>query len=88
MIARGSGSGSRSGSGSGSVVKPIDERMRDVITAEVSHDILNATMVISGTVKEDIMEIMDERLRSFQSEIIGGQVGAPEFFRVRDPIII
>ena len=69
---RGSGSRSGSGSGSGSGADPIDERLRELIIAEVTHDILDASLVIFGTVKEGIMEIMEEQLRSFQAEIVGG----------------
>nr|KAJ0188621.1 hypothetical protein LSAT_V11C900471890 [Lactuca sativa] len=74
MITRGTGSGSGSGSGSGT--DPMDERLHDLITAEVTHCILDANLVIFGTVKEGIIEIMDERIRSFQAEIAAGQIGA------------
>ena len=44
MTTRGdSGSGSGAGLGSGLRVKPIDERLCELITAEVTHDILDAT---------------------------------------------
>ena len=64
MVTRGGsglGSGSRSGSGSGA--EPIDERLRDLIATEVTHDILDATPMIFGTIKEGIMEIMEEWLK-------------------------
>ena len=96
--AGGSGSGSRSGSGDGT--KPIDERLHELIAVDLTRVILDATPVIFGTVKEGMMEIMEERLREFIAEIFVGQVGArtpslwefkacraPEFFEVRDPII-
>ena len=38
--------------------------------------ILDATPVIFETVKEGMMEIMEERLRSSKAEIAAGQVGA------------
>ena len=56
----GSGSGSGSKLGSGSGVEPIDERLRDLIATEVTRGILDGTPVIPCTVKEVIMEIMEE----------------------------
>ena len=66
MTMRG-GSVSRSGSGLGSGlgVEPIDERLCKLIATEVTRDILDATPLIFGTIKEGIMEIMEERLHSF-----------------------
>ena len=52
----------RGGSGSGSGVEPIDVRLRELITTEVTRDILDVTSTIFGTVKEGIMDIMEERL--------------------------
>ena len=77
----------------------MDERLRNLIANEVTRGILNATLVIFGIVKEGIMEIMDEMLRSFRVQIAAGQIGARaplfrefkvcgahESFRVRDSI--
>ena len=94
------GSGSGSGAGSGGPTDGIDERLRELIAAEVTRGILDATPVIFGTVKEGMMEIMEERLRAFRADISAGQggartpsfrefkaCGAPEFSGVRDPIV-
>ena len=70
--AGGSGSGSGSGAGSGSPTDGIDERLRELIAAEVMKDILDATPVIFGTVKEGMMEIMEERLRAFRADVSVG----------------
>ena len=91
--------GSGSGSGLGSCAEPIDEGLYELIAAELTHGILDATSMIFGTVKEGIMEIMEEQVRSFRSEIAAGQIGTqtpsfrefkvcgvPEFFGVKDPI--
>ena len=95
----GSGSGSGLGSGSGFGAEPIDERLHELIEAEVTRGILDATPVIFGTVKEGIIEIMEEQLRSFRAEIVAGQIGTrtpsfrefkacgvSDFFGVKDPI--
>ena len=83
--------GSRSRSGYDT--DPIDERLHELIATEVTRGILDATPVIFGTVKEGMMEIMKERIRSIRVEIASSQVeaptplfkefkacGAPEFF--------
>ena len=51
--------------GSGSSVEPVDERLRELIATEVTPDILDATPVIFGTIKEGILDLMEERPRSF-----------------------
>ena len=66
----------------------------------VTRGILDATLVIFRTVKEGMMDIMEERLMSFRAEIVAGQVGARtpsfqefmacgalEFFGVSKPIV-
>ena len=58
------GSGSRSGSGD--TTKTIDERLRELIAVEVTRGILDATPMIFGTIKEGMMDILEERLRSFR----------------------
>ena len=70
--AGGSGSGSGSENGSGDTTDSIDERLCELIAAEVTKGILDATPVIFGAVKEGIMEIMEKRLRSFRTEIVAG----------------
>lgn len=73
---RGSGSGSGSKSGSGYATEPIDERLCKLIRTEVTMGVLDTTPVIFGTTKEGMMEIMEELLKSFRSNIATGQVGA------------
>ena len=70
----GSRLGSRFGSGDGT--KPIDERLCELIAVEVMRGILDATPIIFGTVKEGMMEIMEERLRAFRVDTTAGQVRA------------
>lgn len=57
--------GSGPGSGSDNDTEPIDERLCKSIAAVVTRGILNATPVIFGTIKEGMMEIVEERLKSF-----------------------
>ena len=71
MITRGG-----SGSGSSSGTEPINERICELILVEVTCGILDATSMLFGTIKEGIMELMDERLRKFRVEIATGQIGA------------
>ena len=44
--------------------------MWEVILSEITCDILEQTHVIFGTVKEEIMEIPDEHLGAFHTEIM------------------
>ena len=93
MSTRGGGSGSGLGDGT----EPIDKRMRELISFEI-RDSLEQSHVIFNTVNEGIMEILDERLGAFCTDImvIMGSLtlsfqefracGAPEFFREKDPI--
>ena len=74
--AGGSASGLGSGAGSGDTTEPIDERLSELIAIEVTRCILDATSVIFRTVKEGMMEIMEERIRAFRVEIVVCQVGA------------
>ena len=50
--------------------------MRKLIVVEVARGTLDATPVFFGTVKEGMMEIMEEWLRAFRSDIVAVQVGA------------
>lgn len=69
------GSGPGFEAGSGDTTDVIDERMHKLIAAEVTRGILDASPVIFGMVKEGIMEIMEERLRSFRAELAAGRWG-------------
>ena len=44
-----------SGSSSGSSSEPVNERLCELITTEVSRDILDATPMIFCTIKEEIL---------------------------------
>ena len=65
VITRGGDSNSSYGSGSGSGIEPIDERLRMFIAAKVTCGIVDATKAMFGTIKEGIMELLDERIRAF-----------------------
>ena len=98
LITRG-GSGSGLGSCFGSGTKSIDERLREFILAEFIRGILDPTPVLLGTIKEGIMDLMDERISLLRADIVEGHIrartpsfrefkacGAPEFFGAKDPI--
>lgn len=68
--------GSGSGCSSSTDVGPIDESIPKFITSEIACDILDATPVMFGMIKEEIMELMDERLRTFREENEAGQLAA------------
>ena len=87
------------GSGSDAGAASIDERLRKFITYEITHGIMESTPVIFDTIKEGIMELLDERLGALRAEIALGQLGARtpsfrefkacgalEFFGAKDPI--
>ena len=89
-----------SGSGSGTSSKPIDEALREFIAFKITIGILNATQVMFGSIKEGIMEFMEDRLWIFRVNLVASQsgtrtlsfkdfrgCGAPDFIMVKDPII-
>ena len=92
------GSGVREGSGSGSATEQLEERMREFVSAEITHNILDQTPVIFGMIKEGILEILDERLAAFRTEMmafLGARTftfqefracEAPYYHGARDPI--
>ena len=53
---------------------PIDERLHEHIAAKVTREILDATPMIFSFIKERILELMVEWLRTFRAEIVAGQV--------------
>ena len=92
--------GSGEGSGSGSGTEPIEERLREFITSEITRGILESTPIIFGSIKEGIVEMMEDRLRAFRSDLASSQSGsrtlsfkdfrssgAPDFHGVKDPIV-
>ena len=64
--AGGSGLGSGSGSGSGS--EQVDDGLCEFIASEIMRGILESTPIIFGSIKEGIVELMEDRLRSFRSD--------------------
>ncbi|XP_023742111.3 receptor-like protein EIX2 [Lactuca sativa] len=63
-------SGAGEGSGSGSGAEQFGEQMKEFISVEVMRSILDQTLVIFGSVKEGVLELMDEKLGAFRTEII------------------
>ena len=91
--------GSREGSGSGSGSEPVDEGLREFIASEITRGILESTPILFGSIKEGIMELMEDRLQAFRSDLASSQSGsrtlyfkdfrgngAPDFHGVKDPI--
>ena len=90
----GAGEGSCAGSGAGQ----LDDQMREFISCEIMRSILEQTLVIFGSVKEGILEILDEWLSTFHAEIVAlvrkrsltfmefRACGAPDYHEARDPI--
>ena len=64
------GGGSGSGSGSGAGTEPLDERMWGFISSEITCCVLDQISMIFGSVKEGILEIMEERQEVYHSEIV------------------
>ena len=61
----GAGEGLCSGFGA----EQLDGQIREFISSEVTHCILKQTPVIFGTIKEVILELLDERLSAFRTEV-------------------
>ena len=49
----------------------ISEQMLEFISLEITRDILEQTPVIFGSVREEILEILDERLGAIHAEVMG-----------------
>ena len=62
--------GSSSDSGSIAGTKSISEQMHEFILLEITRGILEQTHVIFGLVKEEILEILDERLRTIRADVM------------------
>lgn len=93
------GSGSGSGLGSGAGPEHVDDGLREFIVYEITRGILDATPVIFGSIKEGIIELMEDHLRAVRSDLASGQAstctlsfkdfrgsGAPDFHGVKNPI--
>ena len=73
VVMRGRAAGSSSigeGSGSGSGVGQLDDETRGFISAEIMRNIREQTPFIFGSVKEGILEILDDRLSAFLAEVV------------------
>ena len=71
-----SSSGTGEGSGSGYRVGQLDDQMRNFISAEIMRNIIDQTLVIFGSVREAIVELMDNHLEAIRAGIVSGQFGA------------
>ena len=70
MVVSTRGKGSGLGYGSGSGDEAIGKRMRNFITSEITHGTLDETPMMFGTFKEGIMELLDDHLWAFCTEIV------------------
>ena len=91
-------SGAGGGSGSGPEVGQLDEQTREFLSSEITRTILEKTPVIFGSIKEGILDLMEERLSTFRAEVaamMGSRTltfrefracEAPDYHGARDPI--
>ena len=68
--------GSGSGSGLGSGAEPFDEGLCEFIASEITRGILESTPVIFGSIKEGIMQLMEDRLKAIRSDMASSQSGS------------
>ena len=61
--------GSGFGSGSGMSTEPIDERLCEFVTSEVTRSILDVTPVMFGSIKDVIIELIEDQLRIYRSDL-------------------
>ena len=73
VMTHGGARGSWSGSFSGFGAKLIDKGLREFIASEVTRGILNATLVMFGSIKEGIIELIEDRLRIFRVNLATNQ---------------
>ena len=64
------------GSSSGTGADLINAWMREFISSEVTRNNLEWTPVVLGSVKEGILELLDDHLGALRSEIVVGKLGA------------
>lgn len=99
MVATQCGSGPGEGTslvfGAGS----LDDQIREFILSKIICNILEQSLIICSLIKEKIIELMDERLGAFRTEMVAMVVarsltfrgfracGAHEFFMKKDPIV-
>ena len=67
MVMSTHGGGSSSGSGLGAGTEAINERMREYISSEITHNILEQTPVIFSTIKDGITNIFDKPMGVFRT---------------------
>lgn len=68
------------GSGSSYGAESIDERMCEFIMSEITRGIIEANLVIFGTIKKGSMELLDERLGVFERDYNRTTGGSNSFF--------
>ena len=78
--AGGLGSGLGSGSGSGEGSEQVDDGLREFIASEIMRGILESTPIIFRSIKEGIIELMEDRLRAFRSDLASGQASTHTLF--------
>lgn len=91
--------GSGFGSGLGADAELIDKRIHEFIMSETTSRVLDTIPMMFDTIKDGIIELLDERLGVFRAKIIASQFwarnltfrkfkayGSPEFFRKKDHI--
>ena len=74
--AGGLGSGTGSGSSLGVGSEQVDGRLREFIASEIMRGILEAIPIIYGLIKEGIIELMEDCLRTFRSDLASNQSGS------------
>ena len=76
--------------------KPIDAGSREFISSEITRGVKDWTLVVFGSAKEGILEILDSHLGAFRADVVLGKLGALletkaceslESFRKEDPIV-
>ena len=79
--------------------EPFDEGLREFNTSDITRGILDMALLIFGSIKEGIIELMEDRLRAFKIDMAPSHsrarmlsfkdfrgCGEPDFFRVKDTI--
>lgn len=77
----GFGLGSGLGLGVGAGSEQVDDELCEFITSEITRGILEATPVIFGSIKEGIIELMEDCLRTFRSDLASSQSGMYTFLQ-------
>lgn len=64
------------GFGFGTSSESIDDGMQEFISSEITRGIIDANSMIFGSIKEGIMELMEDRLKAFKSDMATSLSGA------------